>query len=119
MSLFWGSFHGAGVRAVHSDAQAARRSATDARIKTDELEARCERALLVCEALWTIMRDKLGVSEEELVNRVNEIDLSDGKLDGKVRRAAVQCNKCGKNVARRFQKCIYCGTPIETDPFGS
>ncbi len=119
MSIFWGMYHGAGMRAVQSDVQAARRSATDARVQADELEARCERALLVCEALWTIMRDKLGVPEEELVNRVNEIDLSDGKLDGKVRRTAVQCGKCGKKVARRFQKCIYCATPIETDPFSS
>ena len=112
MSIFWGMYHGA-------DVQAARRSATDAQIRADELEARCERALLVCEALWTIMRDKLGVPEEELVNRVNEIDLSDGKLDGKVRRTAVQCRKCGKKVARRFQRCMYCATPIETDPFSS
>lgn len=119
MSIFWGIYHGAGMRAVHSDAQAARRSASDVRSKAAELEAQCDRALLVCEALWTIMRDKLGVPEEELVSRVNEIDLSDGKLDGKVRRSAVQCKKCGKNVARRFQKCIYCGTPIDQDLFGN
>jgi len=101
------------------DAQSARRSATDARRKADDVEARCDRALLVCEALWTILRDKLGVPEEALVDRVNEIDLSDGQLDGKVRRSAAQCGKCGRNVARRFQKCIYCGRAMDPDVFAS
>lgn len=118
MSMFWGMYHGSSVRAAAADAQSARRAASDARTQAGEVEARCDRALLVCEALWTIMRDKLGVPEDELVNRVNEIDLSDGQLDGKVRRSALECSKCGRTVARRFQKCIYCGVPMEQDPFG-
>ena len=48
---------------------------------------------------------------------VNDIDLSDGKLDGKVRKTAVSCPKCGRTIARRFQKCIYCGQPVLHDPF--
>ena len=118
MSLFWGMYHGSGAHAAASDARSARRTASDAQLDVRELEARCDRALLICEALWTILRDKLGVPEDELVNRVNEIDLSDGALDGKVRRKAVQCAKCGRTVARRFEKCIYCGRPIEKDTFG-
>ena len=54
----------------------------------------------------------------QLAERINDIDLTDGKLDGKVRKPAVTCPKCGKNNARRFTKCMYCGTPIVTnDPF--
>lgn len=117
MSLFWGVHHGFAVREAAHDASSARSAARKAQTKTLELEARCDKALLVCEALWTILRDKLGVSEEELVNRVNEIDLSDGKLDGKVRKPAVKCGKCGRNVAQRFAKCIYCGRAMEKDVF--
>jgi hypothetical protein len=97
---------------------AAAKAARQAQSKVAEIEAKCDRALLVCEALWTIMRDKLGVPEDELVARVNEIDLSDGRLDGKVRKEnAVSCPSCGRTIARRFPKCIYCGQPVVHDPF--
>ncbi len=45
------------------------------------------------------------------------VDLSDGKLDGKVRKAATPCPKCGRNVASRFTKCMYCGQPMSQQPF--
>ena len=89
MSSFWGSHRTASTADLAAlDAQDARRTAQEAQSRAMQLEARCDRALLVCEALWTILRDKLGVTEEELVDRVNQVDLSDGKLDGKVRRPA-------------------------------
>ena len=91
----------------------ARRVASSAR----EVEDRLERAVLACEAMWTLMRDKLGVSDTELVQRINDIDLSDGRLDGKVRKTAVSCPSCGRTIARRFPKCIYCGQVIVHDPF--
>ena len=119
MSMFWAMYHGAHMSRAADAAGAARRSARDAAAKVDELEAQCDRALLVCEALWTVMRDKLGVSEDELVNRVNDIDLSDGRLDGKVRRPAWNCPKCNRTIARRFAKCMYCGQPIRHDPFST
>ncbi|MBI4717409.1 MAG: hypothetical protein HY763_06365 [Planctomycetes bacterium] len=91
--------------------------ATAARNKVDELELKLDRALLTCEALWTLLRDKFGVSDVELVQRINELDLSDGRLDGKVRKSAVSCPKCGRAIARRFPKCMYCGQAVVHDPF--
>ncbi len=91
--------------------------ARTARRNVDQLEAKLERALLACEALWTIVRDKLGVSDVDLVQRINELDLTDGELDGKVRRGAVSCPQCARPIARRFPKCMYCGQPVVHDPF--
>ena len=114
MSMFWAVHSVAGAQAAAAAAGQARK----AEHKTVELEAKCDRALLVCEALWTILRDKLGVPEEELVQRVNEIDLTDGRLDGKVRKLkAHSCPSCGRTIAKRFPKCIYCGQPVVHDPF--
>lgn len=115
---FWGMYHSHAAGSVaRADARDAQRSARDSAMRVDELEARCDRALLVCEALWTVLRDKLNVSEEELVNTVNDIDLSDGVLNGKVRRDAAECAKCGRRVSRRFTKCMYCGHTLSSDPF--
>ena len=88
------------------------------RTNVEELESRLDKAMLACEAMWTFMRDKFGLDDAQLAERINDIDLSDGKLDGKVRKPAAICSKCGKNNARRFAKCMYCGTPIvSNDPF--
>ncbi|MFQ5591842.1 MAG: hypothetical protein ACE5HE_11815 [Phycisphaerae bacterium] len=81
------------------------------------LENRLGSTLLACEAMWSIMRDKLGVTDLELVERINEIDLSDGKLDGKVRKTVVACPKCNRTISPRFPKCMYCGQAIVHDPF--
>ena len=116
MSTFWSISRG--VSQASSDAARASGEAQRAQSKIADLEARCDRALLVCEALWTMMRDRLGVPEEELVQRVNDIDLSDGTLDGKARKPnAHVCPQCNRTIAKRFPKCIYCGQPVVHDPF--
>lgn len=104
---------------VDERAQARRidQSARSLSQRVEELEARLSRSLLACEAMWTLLRDKLGVSEEEFLERINEIDLSDGKLDGKVRRTAVACPQCKRTISRRFPHCMYCGQPIAHEPF--
>ena len=88
-----------------------------AKTSVAQLEDRLDRATLACEAMWLILKEKLGVGDEELLNRMNELDLSDGELDGKVRKSAVACPSCGRTIARRFPKCMYCGQPIMHDPF--
>lgn len=83
-----------------------------------ELEDRVERLALVCEALWTLLRDKAGVAEEELVQRVVDLDLTDGRLDGKASRQGVRtCPSCARPVGKRFDRCLYCQTPTPRDPF--
>lgn len=116
MSTFWSVSRG--IAQASGDAARASGEAQRAQSRIADLEARCDRALLVCEALWTMMRDRLGIPEEELVQRVNDIDLSDGTLDGKVRRPnAHVCPQCNRTIAKRFPKCIYCGQPVVHDPF--
>ncbi len=119
MSMFWAmTAHSAGgAIAGDSTAAGASRVAKAARSDARDVEDRLDRTLLACEAMWSILRDKLGVTDIELVERINDIDLSDGKLDGKVRKTAVACPKCHRTISQRFPKCMYCGQPIVHDPF--
>ncbi len=117
MSVFRSMLTGGAAHSIAAEstadsaAQAARRDA-------HEVEGRLDRALLACEAMWSILRDKLGVTDVELIERINDIDLSDGRLDGKVRKTAVACPKCNRTISQRFPTCMYCGQPIVHDPFG-
>ena len=93
-------------------------SQSDALTVAREVEARCQRLSLLCEALWTMVRDYGGFTEKELLERVNLIDLEDGKLDGKKKtKGPSACPKCNKAVSPRFTKCIYCSTQMPRGPF--
>ena len=111
MSFFYHS------RGGHVEAAEAKGDARRSRTDFQEMEARLDKAMLACEAMWTFMRDKFGLNDEQLAERINDIDLSDGQLDGKVRKPAVTCPKCGRNSAQRFAKCMYCGQALTGDPF--
>ena len=117
MNMFWVMRASGAGSGAYSEAARAKGSAQRARNEVADLESRLDRALLACEAMWTIVRDKLAVTDVELVERINDIDLSDGKLDGKVRKDAVSCPKCSRTVSRRFQRCMYCSQPLVHDPF--
>ncbi len=93
-------------------------TARKAERQADQVEARCERLAMLCEAMWTLMSEKLSVTDEELIDRINEIDLRDGKLDGRVARdGPMVCHKCERPIAERFPKCMYCGAPVARSPF--
>ncbi len=119
--FFYGGYgHGHDSAAARDARHTANRASSDARraqTSTQELEARLERLALMTEALWTIVRNRMDVTDDELAAMAREIDLSDGKLDGRVRRASSECRGCGRMVGRRHPRCLYCGAEMERSPF--
>jgi hypothetical protein len=81
------------------------------------LEARLERLALITEALWTLLRERVGMTDEQLLERIREVDLSDGVLDGKVRRGTSECPACQRVLSKRHSHCLYCGAEVEREPF--
>jgi hypothetical protein len=79
-----------------------------------------ERLLIINEALWSFIRDQHGLSDEDLIKKIAEIDLKDGKLDGRVAPEAKdldKCPQCGRPVGKKRQTCLYCGAALVRDPF--
>jgi len=85
--------------------------------RAQSLEARLDRAMLTMEALWSLLRDRVGITEDELRDRIMDIDLTDGALDGKVRRPPRECPACKRKVPHRLNQCMYCGAEAPRDPF--
>lgn len=118
MSAFWALYSHHRFQSAAADASAARSEARGARMDAREVNDQLDRTLMACEAMWSILRDKLGVTDEELMARVNELDLSDGKLDGRIRRTSVvQCSNCQRTVSTRFVRCTYCGQEMDRAVF--
>jgi len=83
-----------------------------------ELEAKVERLLIITEALWTILKEKNGLEDQELARQMVQIDLRDGKLDGRVSTSPpVLCPKCNRVVGKNLVRCMFCGEPIVPQPF--
>ena len=99
------------------EAAEAKFTAREAKLQITRLFSQYGKTLLICEALWSILREKHGVSEEELAERVNQIDMTDGYLDGKVRRPPIECPKCKRPTPQRLYHCIYCGEEVEGSMF--
>jgi hypothetical protein len=91
----------------------ARRQSRDARDAVEELREQVDRISLFTAAIWSLANEKLGISEDQLRQRVQDIDLSDGKLDGKVAQNVGECPKCKRTLSRRNRSCIYCGYKLQ------
>jgi hypothetical protein len=93
--------------------------ATRARRRADDVEDTADRLVLVIEAMWEILSERLGVTEEELVARIQHLDGLDGEVDGRrgVRERRT-CPACQAIVPARSVRCQFCGadTP-DMDPF--
>ena len=73
------------------------------------LSERLEKLVLVNMAMWSLLQEKVGLTEQDLADRVEQIDLADGVADGKVTRTIRQCPNCGRNVSSRHKRCLFCG----------
>ncbi len=115
--LFYGGYGDALARDANHQANTAASDARRARSELEGLTQRIERLALMTEALWTLLSTRFGMSDEELIAVARDLDLSDGRLDGRVRRAVAECPGCGRTVGKRHRQCLYCGTEVQRAPF--
>ena len=80
----------------------------DAASAVDSLKRRIEVMALANQALFEMLQNRLGITEEEVISRMAEIDSRDGVKDGKIGASVVKCRRCSKPVSTTRQRCIYC-----------
>lgn len=110
-------YHSASSSMAAQDSIEAKSKARQAQAKVRILEENLAKALMINEALWELIRDRLGLTEDDLNNKLYEIDMRDGKLDGKNQRPISECPNCQRRVSSRHAACIYCGTVIDDSVF--
>jgi hypothetical protein len=75
----------------------------------NSLEDRVDKLLLACTALWELLRDRTDLTEDDLLAKVQEVDLRDGQADGKITKTVKKCPACGRTMSPRHRQCLYCG----------
>lgn len=83
----------------------ARSASSDVHAVRDDLQ----RLLLLNRAMWELLRERTGCTDDDLMRKVTELDLQDGVRDGKLAVARRSCTACGRPLSRRHSRCMYCG----------
>ena len=94
---------------AQQDAARANHAAKRTEQQVKLLEANLAKSLMICETLWELLAD--------LINKLNEVDMRDGVLDGKNQRGIAECAACGRKVSGRHAACLYCGEVIDGSVF--
>lgn len=74
------------------------------------LEKRIDKLNIFCVALSELL-EELGVGKEKVISKVEEIDLRNGKLDGKYEET-VSCPECDRPSSTTKKNCVYCGEAL-------
>lgn len=103
---------------LKSSEREAARAASKAGMASDEvrrLSSQVDRLTLACQAMWELVRDRTDLSEDDLAQKIEEIDSRDGAVDGKLGARIVPCPSCGRNSNSRRSSCVWCGEPIDRE----
>ena len=86
-----------------------------------ELQRQVDSIALACQAMWELLADRNGLTDTDLSQRMQEVDLRDGKADGKMTKVTRSCPACDRPVNPRRKQCIYCGEQMSQnlEPFNA
>ena len=79
------------------------------------VEEKVESLALICQAMWELLEDK-GYSSADLLKKIEEIDLRDGQLNGKITKIT-HCPECNHKLGKRHNQCFWCGAQIPQNNF--
>jgi len=97
---------------AESAADSARASASEAERAADDMQRRVEVIALANQALFEILKSRLGITEEEVVARMADIDARDGTRDGKMTATVAACRSCGRKISSARRRCLFCGETV-------
>jgi len=82
--------------------------------RIEDLDERLDRLVMILRAMWALMEEQ-GMTPEQLMAKIEEIDLQDGIADGQVRPELAECPSCQSKVAPGLRACQLCGTEVRPD----
>jgi hypothetical protein len=84
--------------------------------RVEDLNERIDELALILRGMWALMEEQ-GITTDQLMAKIEEIDLADGVADGQVTKGPVDCPGCDSKVAPGLAKCQFCGADV-TDANG-
>ncbi len=111
--MFWDLLQQSQINSVTRQADRAeslaQRTENRAKRSIEKLELKLESLTLTCRALFEILQDRNEVTEQQLAEKMREIDLRDGRADGRISSQPSRCVDCGRKNSADRNSCLYCG----------
>jgi formylmethanofuran dehydrogenase subunit E len=95
------------------DLVAAKSQAMQALSEHDKLASEVHRLTMLLESVWTVLKKKTGLTDEELKTELKAIKLKHAEAAAKSEPG--KCVSCGKAIALNSAKCVFCGTVQEKE----
>lgn len=113
MSWIWDMFQQHQIRDNQQRSTDAQLDAKSAHKEIAQLQEKIDALSLLCRALFEELQIVSGITESQLRQRMAEIDLRDGKLDGKYDPKAIEtCSECGHKIKNNRSNCFWCGAKL-------
>jgi hypothetical protein len=113
MNIFWEYFHNARTNRAQASADNAQANVYDTERRIKQLEAEVDSLTLITMAMWELFGTSNGLFMKDLEAKMQEIDLRDGKLDGKLSLEPNICTGCNRKLDQRRKICVYCGAVLK------
>src|ERR1039457_5312805 len=110
--LFWNLHQQQQILSATTTATVAASDAHAHEASLADLNSRVERLVLVTQALSELLAERAGVSDADVLAKIDEIDMRDGVRDGRAGGRARLCPKCGHPSPGPRTACLYCGAPL-------
>ena len=78
-----------------------------------ELEDSVRRLSLLCSAMWSLLKEATGLTDEKLAARIRELE-GESKGPAAIRPSTRRCPNCGKVNEDRRKRCLYCGHALRS-----
>jgi uncharacterized radical SAM superfamily protein len=93
------------------------RRITDTSERLRLLEQRHERMKLITVALWQLLKAHTGLTDADLRQYIEKVDLADGKLDGKITGnvGAMDCPHCARRILKTAVICPWCSKRLQSE----
>lgn len=88
--------------------------------RIEDLNERIDAMAMILRGMWALLEEQ-GLSSDQLMAKLEELDQMDGVADGQMRRPVVDCPSCDSKVAPGLTNCQFCGAdvgPIDDHPLG-
>ncbi|MBN1864640.1 MAG: hypothetical protein JW808_07040 [Victivallales bacterium] len=95
------------------DLVTAKSQAMQAMSEHEKLADEVHHLKLLLESVWILLREKTGLSDEELKAGLKAVKLKHAEAAAKSEPG--KCISCGKAIASESARCVFCGTVQEKD----
>ena len=112
MKSLWEHLQNSRIGSATATADQAQAKSYDLERRIKQLEAEVDSLTLILMAMWELFGKSNGLFMKDLEAKMQEIDLRDGKLDGKASAGPRVCGECNRPLADRRRVCVYCGSQV-------